>query len=536
MVADFARTSSAGAHALETGPPRRGLWPWIILGVSLGLAGYLFHDSIRSVVETWLTSPEYNYGPLVPLIAALMLWRDLGRNDNNTRIEQSGGWFGVAIVVLGLVFGLIEFLSQTRFPGQLGLFLTAIGILVAWLGARRAAQVWPALVFLLFALPLAGALQVKLTSALQLVSSIGAVAVIRLFDIPVLREGNIIDLGQIKLQVAEACSGLRYLFPLATFAFLCAYLYIGNPAKRAVIFLSSVPITILMNVVRIAVTGVLVDRYGAAAAEGFFHDFEGWVIYCFSLALLFLEMKIMCYVGAGERSLVRRLDLDLPKAGRTRSLRSQWPSLPSILVAALCAAAILVEIAIGARANPVPPRSEFALFPRQIDAWRGIDMPVDQQALNALNATDHLSLNFVRGAEVVNVWSAYYDSQYSGNAAHSPLVCIPGGGWEIENGGIVDIPIRRVSGDAVLPANRLIITQGNEKQLIYYWFVEGGRHETNEYRAKLRLFTNAVLHNRRDGALVRFITPVDDSDLARADRTLKAFVAEAAPLLSGYVP
>ena len=160
-------------------------------------------------------------------------------------------------------------------------------------------------------------------------------------------------------------------------------------------------------------------------------------------------------------------------------------------------------------------------------------MPIDATALAALNATDHLSVNFVRGSDVVNVWSAYYDSQYSGNAAHSPLVCIPGGGWQVEDGGIVAIP---TAGGGNLEASRLIISQGTDKQLVYFWFVEGGRHETNEYAAKLRLFQNAVLHNRRDGALVRFVTPVDGGDVARADRTLKEFVAEAAPLLPAYVP
>ena len=221
--------------------------------------------------------------------------------------------------MLGLLFGLIEVLSQTRFPGQLGLFLTVVGLVVAWLGERRTAKVWPALVLLFFALPQPAALQVALTAGLQLVSSIGAVAIIQMFGIPVLREGNIIDLGQIQLQVAEACAGLRYLFPLATFAFLCAYLYVGHPVKKAVIFLSSVPITVLMNIVRIAVTGLLVEQYGVGAAEGFFHYFEGWIVFCLCLALLFLEMKLLCYVGPGDRSLLRRLDLDPPTTGGAAS-------------------------------------------------------------------------------------------------------------------------------------------------------------------------------------------------------------------------
>jgi exosortase D (VPLPA-CTERM-specific) len=531
MATDIARI--AGAHDFQAAETRPGPWRWIAVGVSLALTFYLFHDSIQSTVDTWLNSPEYNYGPLVPVIAALMLWRDLSRLDAAAIGARSGGWLGIVIALLGLMFGLIEFLSQTRFPGQLGLFLTIVGILVAWLGERRSARVWPALVFLFFALPQAGVLQVALTTALQLVSSMGAVAIIRLFDIPVLREGNIIDLGQIQLQVAEACSGLRYLFPLATFAFLCAYLYIGHPVKKAIIFLSSIPITILMNIVRIAVTGLLVEQYGAGAAEGFFHYFEGWVVYCLCLALLFLEMKVLCYAGPGERSLLRRLDLDPPRIGRTSSNWLRGAALPSILVAVLCIAAMLTQIAIGARGNPLPPRTEFALFPRQIGAWQGADMAIEASALAALNATDHLSVNYARGAAVVNVWSAYYDSQYSGNAAHSPLVCIPGGGWQVEDGGVVEIPL---AGGASLNASRLIISQGTDKQLVYFWFVEGGRHETNEYVAKLRLFENAVLQNRRDGALVRFVTPVEGGDLARADETLQAFVAEAAPLLPAYVP
>ncbi|HEY3149980.1 MAG TPA: VPLPA-CTERM-specific exosortase XrtD, partial [Dongiaceae bacterium] len=468
MAANLARMYPAGPHDLQSVQPQRGPWPWIALGLGLALTGYLFHDSIQSTIDTWLTSPEYSYGPLVPVIAALMLWRDLGRADAVPRTGRSGGWVGVAIALAGLLFGFIEFLSQTRFPGQLGLFLTIVGILVAWLGERRAAQVWPALVLLFFALPQAGALQVMLTATLQLVSSIGAVAIIRLFDIPVLREGNVIDLGQIQLQVAEACSGLRYLFPLATFAFLCAYLFIGHPVKKAIIFLSSVPITVMMNIVRIAGTALLVEQYGVASAQGFFHDFEGWMVYCLCLALLFVEMKALCYAGPGERSLLRRLDLDWPKAGRQASPRLRGLALPIMVVAGLCVAVLLAEIAIGARDNPLPPRAEFALFPRQIDAWQGADMPVDDEALAALNATDHLSVNFVQGADVVNVWSAYYDSQYSGNAAHSPLICIPGGGWRIEDGGIVAIP---ASGGTSIRASRLIITQGNDKQLVYFWFV-----------------------------------------------------------------
>src|SRR3954447_15871868 len=127
MATNLARMSSAGAHDLQSS--QAGPWPWVGAAVGFALTGYIFRDSILSTVDTWLTSPEYNYGPLVPVIAGLMLWRDLSRADARPEAGGSGGWLGVAIALAGLLLGFIEFLSHTRFPGQLGLFLTIIGIL-----------------------------------------------------------------------------------------------------------------------------------------------------------------------------------------------------------------------------------------------------------------------------------------------------------------------------------------------------------------------------------------------------------------------
>ncbi|MBK8161349.1 MAG: VPLPA-CTERM-specific exosortase XrtD [Rhodospirillaceae bacterium] len=497
----------------------------------------IFRTSIIDTVDVWMNSPEYNYGPLIPVLVTLMLWRDLARSTAG----YTGGWWGLAIVLVGLLLGLLEFLSRTHFPGQVGLFLTLIGIFIAWQGEARAREVWPALVFLLFGLPMANAIQVILTSALQMVSSVGAVAIIRAMNIPVLREGNVIDLGTIKLQVAEACSGLRYLFPLAAFSFLCAYLFMGHPAKRAVIFLSSVPITIAMNIVRIAVTGVLVDRFGVEAAQGFFHEFEGWVVYCCCLFLLFVEMKMLCFIGSGDRSLLRRLDLDLPKGRSTMpdahlvaSGHKLWPSRWAV---GLCVLTIVTIASIGTRVDAAPSRTQFSLFPRQIGVWTGFEFLVDPESLAALNATDHLSLNFAQGDNtVVNLWVAYYQSQYSGSAAHSPLVCIPGGGWQIESLDTISLPVDTGNSMLSVPINRLVIAQGSRRQLVYYWFVEGGVVETNEYLAKARLFANAVIDNRRDGALVRFITPIENGDFAAADLILGNFVREATPLLPRFLP
>src|SRR6201999_3169631 len=106
--------------------------------------------------------------------------------------------------------------------------------------------------------------------------------------ISVLLEGNVIDLGSYQLEVAEARSGLRYLFPLMTLGFILAYLFRGPLWKRIAIFLATIPITVVMNSLRIGFIGITVDRWGRAMAEGALHDFEGWVVFMFSTATLIL--------------------------------------------------------------------------------------------------------------------------------------------------------------------------------------------------------------------------------------------------------
>ena len=125
-------------------------------------------------------------------------------------------------------------------------------------------------------------------------------AFIRLFQIPVFLEGNVIDLGQYKLQVVEACSGLRYLYPLMSLGFLAAYFFQAPLWQRALVFLSTIPITIFMNSLRIGVVGIMVDNFGPQDADGFLHMFEGWIIFLACAVLLVGLMHLLARVGSGK--------------------------------------------------------------------------------------------------------------------------------------------------------------------------------------------------------------------------------------------
>jgi len=161
------------------------------------------------------------------------------------------------------------------------------------LGVGGVWVIWASRAMLIFLVPLPVLIQYKLSSGLQFISTDIAAFVLRAVGVPVFVEGNIIDMGVAKLEVVEACSGLRYLFPLMSFGFLCGYIYRGPNWHRWLIFLTSVPVTIIMNSIRIAVTGVLYNAYGIGAGDTFLHYFEGWVIFLGCLLLLFALMVVL---------------------------------------------------------------------------------------------------------------------------------------------------------------------------------------------------------------------------------------------------
>jgi EpsI family protein len=170
--------------------------------------------------------------------------------------------------------------------------------------------------------------------------------------------------------------------------------------------------------------------------------------------------------------------------------------------------------------------------------WKASDAPIDQESLAKLDATDYLSRNyFAPGQPPVNFFVSYYASQKSGTAIHSPQVCIPGGGWEIEQ--IADIPFPGDGGGRLLPKQikRLIIRRGAERQLVYYWFEMGGEASINEYTSKIRMFVNAITESRTDGGLIRFVTPIVNADgLREAEGRLGRLLESVSPLLSQYLP
>lgn len=506
----------------------------VTLGLALVAIGIIFYDGLRQMVFFW-GREEYSYSYLIPFIAVFLLWQ---KKDKLELEPYEGSWIGIFILATGVLLYFAGELSALYTIIQYSFLVVIIGVVLVFMGWRAFKIIWVPLLVLAFMIPLPQFLFNNLSAQLQLISSQLGVAVIRLFNISVYLEGNVIDLGTYKLQVVEACSGLRYLFPLMTLSFIAAYFFKGSFWKRGVIFLSSIPITVLMNSFRIGVIGVLVDWWGQAMAEGFLHDFEGWAVFMACTAILVMEMWILARIGGEHKPLRETFGLEFPPPTpvdavvKRRAIPMQLPLAGVVLVITVVVAAFT-----GQRTEVIPARAELSGLSMTIGKWQGQREQMEKIYIDQLKFDDYILANFLdRNNNYVNLYVAYYASQRKGESAHSPRTCIPGGGWEI-----MSLTQRRIDGVMLagqpLMANRAVIQKGENKQLVYYWFQQRGRIITNEYLAKWYLFWDALTRNRTDGALVRLVAFVQPGQgLEEADIRLSHFAKSIAPQLGSYIP
>jgi exosortase D (VPLPA-CTERM-specific) len=418
-------------------------------------------------------------------------------------------------------------------------FLVVIaGLALSLMGWRDYKLIGVPLALLFFMVPFPNFLYQNLSSHLQLISSQIGVGVIRLFGISVFLDGNVIDLGLFKLQVVEACSGLRYLFPLATLGFIVAYFFKEAFWKRAVLFLSTIPITVLMNSFRIGMIGIMVEYGGMSMAQGFIHDFEGWVVFMACTVVLVIEMWVLSRIAAEKRPLQEVFGLELPEPTPANAEIHYHPVSRFFMgSAALLVGAAVLSATLPQRIEIIPQRQSFSEFPMKIDAWQGRRDRLDKIYIDALKFDDYVIADFTSQDDnnPVNFYIAYYASQRTGESAHSPRSCIPGGGWKITSLTQRSIDGVTVAG-ATLRVNRTLIQKGENAQLVYYWFQQRGRVITNEYLVKWYLFWDALTRNRTDGALVRLTMSVQAGHVDEADKRLSSFARAISKELSGYIP
>lgn len=521
----------------------RRVWVlWVGAVVVFAIVGYLYADSLRVLLKSWLEDDNYSHGPFIPLISLYLVWLRRGQLQTT---ERRGAWWGLPIVAAGLFVYVVGEFAAMYAVVHLSLWVVIVGLLACTIGLSGIRLLTFPLLYLLAAIPLPEFLHGELSSRLQLWSSALGVGCLQLIGVMAYREGNVIDLGPIQLQVVEACSGLRFLFPLTALVLLCAYLYRESLWKRVLLFMSSIPIAILLNGFRIGGIGVLVETYGQGAAEGFSHFFEGWVFFVASLGLLGAEMVLLARVGSkgSRRPFSELIGPPTVKTGELPSMLAPRPAAARGSSGPVLAGGVLLILAAFAAPSvaphefPPPSRHSLLDFPLQLGEWQGAASAMERQYLEALQLDDYVLADYSAIEKVpVNVYVAYYQSPKKGRSSHSPRTCIPGGGWEITS----FEPVRLASAPGLTTAvdvNRVVIQKAGQKQIVYYWFKQRDRWITNEYAVKFFLFWDSLTRHRADGALVRLVSGVYAGETESiADGRLQTMAGLVTPLLGRYVP
>jgi exosortase len=262
--------------------PSAPLWQ---IGILAAVSLWLYWTTISHLVRQWWSDPNFSHGFFVPLFAAFVIWQERSRL---AALPRRPSWSGLAIVALALILLIVGQLGAELFLARFSLLVLLAGTVVLFAGWNFFRTLLFPWAFLLLMIPIPSLIFNQITFPLQLQASRVATFALRVFGVPILREGNIINLPAMSLEVAEACSGIRSLMTLLTLAIIYGYLAERRVGIRWILALSAIPIAIVANSIRIIGTGLLVQYWNPEKAEGYFHASWGLIIFVLSLLMLYL--------------------------------------------------------------------------------------------------------------------------------------------------------------------------------------------------------------------------------------------------------
>ena len=493
---------------------------WIFLLLTLILLIYL--PILEKLLHRW-NQGDNSYCYLVPLIFFYLCWEK--RKIFNFEVF-SGSYIGLIVLILATGLSLLGSLSSLETFLYLGFYLSIVALGLILYGKRIKNLAFP-LFILLFIIPLPPFINRILTFKLQLLTSSLAVALMRLSGFVVYYQGNIIDLGITKLQVAEACSGLRYFMPMILLGLLIGYYFLRNLWTRLLLILFVPLVCVIANAVRIYLLALFYEKGLKNLAQGFSHFLAGWIV--FILAGCFLIL-ISLFLKKFEKR--KKEDKETFQFQQISNSKVQKVYL-------LCFILIIVVSGIGIRYFSktffIPKDVNFASFPLQIDGWYGEKIKLSPKILKSLWADEYLFNAYIQKdfPGVIYVLIPYYKYQTVWHTAHTPQSCILGGGWFIIKSGKWNL---KVSPTKTIPIKYMWLTKNNEYMLATYFFFERGRVIISPWRHKFYLFWDGLIRRRTDGALVRVEMLLNSSfPLDQAEHKLKKFLVTLWPLLNKYI-
>jgi exosortase len=260
--------------------------PKYLLQIAILLTSFmtLFGHTIAEMIRDWSVNDNYSHGFLIPIIAAYMIWQ---KKEQLSQLCTKPSNIGLLVIIFGMCIFIIGKIGAELFITRTAIVITVIGLCIYFFGTRISMAVFVPLIYLMFMIPLPAIIWNKIAFPLQLLAAKLAMHCVQFIGIPLLREGNILHLPNTTLEVVDACSGLRSLTSLLALSAAFAYIANTSTISKWLLFVSAVPIAILVNVIRLTVTALLAKNIGPGAAEGFLHNLSGLLIFILSLIIIY---------------------------------------------------------------------------------------------------------------------------------------------------------------------------------------------------------------------------------------------------------
>ncbi|MGA9526796.1 MAG: VPLPA-CTERM-specific exosortase XrtD [Terriglobales bacterium] len=493
--------------ARARGSSADSFWPHLDGWILLALLVALYHSILYRLAVQWANDPNFSHGFFVPAFALFVLWQ------NRTRLRAvpiGPSWSGLPLIAFALVMLLFGVLGVELFTSRASFLVLIAGLIILFRGWPMFRAVLFPWAFSFLMIPLPALILQRFTFPLQIFASKLAAWSLQAVGIPVLREGNVIVLASLSLEVAEACSGIRSLVSLVTLAIIYGYVVEQRNWVRVLLACSAVPIAVIANVFRIFGTGLCGQLWDPDKAQGFFHEFQGWLVFVVSLLLLFAFHRIVNWIWKPKP-----VPPPSPTTAGGATPAHNPPARawsPRFFASAALMLATVFALQAHSQDEVLPPRPALSAMPSQYGNWVGTDDPLDAQTLEVLGPGEFLMRDYEDANQRepwVNLFVAYFPSQKMGDTIHSPSHCLPGAGWVPTEREVITL---NTPMGASFPVNRYVVSKAGERELVLYWFQAHGREVASEYTAKYYLIQDSIRLHRSDGALIRLMTPMFDHE------------------------
>lgn len=480
------------------------------------LVVWIFRRGLGNMIRVLASDDNYSFAPLIPLVIGFIIYR---KWPEFRALSWQPSWWGLAVMGIGVVIAIMAEMVAIFYLPPLAFLVMLTGYL--WLlGGVALLRLLSFPLFLLFVLiPLPTMVLQDLSLRLQLLSSRLAATLLHAMGYVVHLRGNILDLGNQQLQVAEACSGMGYLMNGLILGIIFCYFFQRTWWKAGLLVLAVIPAAVVANASRIASIALL-----PYLAEGFWHMAFGLSI--FILGFDYLRGVNWLLNRWRPPALAAAPPAAAPPPAQSRS--SWWPQLAGALLLLVVMQPVLQRLAV---AQPVPLLKSFDHFPLQLGVWHGRRSYVEPAIYARLGRPDYFQAVYSNpGFGEVSLWIAYYDSQNKNSyrAYHSPMFCLPGAGWKVVHQEVLEA----APGKWV---NYLIIEQAGVREAVFYWFIKSGRWLASEYKLRIYMGLDGLLQRRNDGSLLRLTTSVA-GDPAAARQRLSVFFQKLTEVLPEFLP